>query len=118
LFADRFFSSGGQIAICYASLFELFQGAQKSGSPDRVTDFKANVLVAWNVAYPDSLEIELAARIFASLDSMGFRIGLLDSMIAASAIRYNLTLVTSNTAHFERVQSAGSELKMQNWREP
>ena len=117
LFADQFFSSGGQITICYATLFELFNGALKNGPPERITGFKANVLLAWSVDYPDAHQIELSARIFAALDSVGNRIGLLDSMIAASAIQNGLTLVTSNTAHFERVQAAGFELKMQNWRQ-
>jgi predicted nucleic acid-binding protein len=38
-------------------------------------------------------------------------------MIAAVAIRHGLTLVTGNTAHYERIQRLGYLLTLENWRE-
>jgi len=37
-------------------------------------------------------------------------------MIAAIAIRENLTLVTGNIAHYQRIQALGYALKLSNWR--
>ncbi|MFN8494280.1 MAG: type II toxin-antitoxin system VapC family toxin [Caldilineaceae bacterium] len=44
-----------------------------------------------------------AGEIIGSLHRQGLTIGLPDALIAATAITYNLTLVTYNRAHFEIV---------------
>jgi tRNA(fMet)-specific endonuclease VapC len=52
-----------------------------------------------------------AATIYADLRKNGQPIGHNDVLIAATAIQQNLTLVTNNTAHFQRITS----LKLDNW---
>ncbi len=37
-------------------------------------------------------------------------------MIAAIAIQNNLTLTTGNTTHYQRIQSLGYALRLENWR--
>ena len=37
-------------------------------------------------------------------------------MIAAVAIQNDLTLITGNTAHYERIQQLGYRLRLDNWR--
>jgi predicted nucleic acid-binding protein len=39
-------------------------------------------------------------------------------MIAAVALRLDCTLVTGNTAHYERVRSLGYGLRLEDWRQP
>jgi predicted nucleic acid-binding protein len=37
-------------------------------------------------------------------------------MIAALALRHDLTLVTGNVAHYQRIQALGYNLSLDNWR--
>jgi tRNA(fMet)-specific endonuclease VapC len=46
----------------------------------------------------------------------GQTIGFADPLIAAIAIENGLTLVTGNTSHYERIQSLGYPLLLDNWR--
>lgn len=62
----------------------------------------------------DKVAATLFGRICASLQAKGAPIGILDTLIAAHALSLNLTLVSNNTRHFQRVRG----LKLQNWREP
>jgi len=64
----------------------------------------------------DEHSAELAGRICGDLERIGQPIGLADSMIAATALQYNLTLVTGNLSHYQRIQAIGYELQLDNWR--
>jgi tRNA(fMet)-specific endonuclease VapC len=44
------------------------------------------------------------------------QIGLADAIIAGIAIEQNLTLVSGNLSHYQRIQSLGYSLKLDNWR--
>lgn len=57
---------------------------------------------------------EVAGRIYADLERTGQPIGLADTMIAAIALQKNLTLVTGNLSHYQRLQSLGYALKLDN----
>jgi predicted nucleic acid-binding protein len=45
------------------------------------------------------------------LEKQGFRIGDMDMFIAATALEEEVTLVTGNVKHFERIPG----LKIENW---
>ena len=47
---------------------------------------------------------DTAAEIFRELRRAGFRIGLPDTLIAATALDYGLPVDTDNTEHFRRVR--------------
>ncbi|BAY77258.1 PilT-like protein [Nostoc linckia NIES-25] len=61
-------------------------------------------------------DAELAGRIYADLERTGQPIGLADAIIAAIAIQQNLTLVSGNRSHYQRIQALGYNLKLDNWR--
>ncbi len=61
----------------------------------------------------DSECADHAARIRVSLEAVGTPIGPHDTLIAATALRYQATLVTRNVREFSRVQ----DLHWQNWHE-
>ncbi|WP_445638737.1 PIN domain-containing protein [Nostoc sp. DSM 114161] len=61
-------------------------------------------------------DAELAGRIYADLERTGQPIGLADAIIAAIAIQQNLTLVSGNLSHYQRIQALGYNLKLDNWR--
>ena len=46
---------------------------------------------------------EVFGRIRARLQQQGNRIGNFDAMIAATALQYDLTLLTNNRRHFQRI---------------
>jgi len=60
---------------------------------------------------------ELAGELYARLESAGVPIGRLDPLIAATALRHQLVLVTGNVRHFQRVAELGYPLEIVNWRE-
>jgi tRNA(fMet)-specific endonuclease VapC len=62
----------------------------------------------WNIS-----AAEAYADIRHSLTSAGNVIGIMDMMIAAHALAADLTLVTNNTRHFERL----ALLRLENWTE-
>ena len=64
----------------------------------------------------DLSSAEIAGRIFGDLERTGQPIGRADPMIAAIALRHDLTLVTGNTAHYQRIQSLGYRLKLDYWK--
>jgi predicted nucleic acid-binding protein len=66
------------------------------------------------VVYPRE-EFELAATITAKLADLRMSIGVIDELIATTAISGTYTLVTA-TRHFERVREAGFDFKLANWR--
>jgi len=94
------------IKVSVVTFMELYYGAYKS---QKVTSNLAK----------ESLEIiplgpELAGvfgRLKAQLESSGARLDDFDLAIAASALAYDLTLVTNNVKHFRRVEG----LKLANW---
>lgn len=53
--------------------------------------------------------VEVSARIHASLIREGKQIGINDVYIAATAAKFNLTLVTRNKLHFERIKGLHME---------
>ncbi|WP_339095310.1 PIN domain-containing protein [Deinococcus sp. VB343] len=55
----------------------------------------------------DQQAADIAASIYHQLRSTGQLIDEADLMIAATAVRYNATLVTRNTSHFQRIQGLG-----------
>lgn len=61
-------------------------------------------------------DAELVGRIYADLERIGQTIGYPDSMIAAIASQHNLTLVTGNLSHYQRIQILGYPLRLDNRR--
>ena len=57
-----------------------------------------------------------AAVIKAAGRKQGSILELTDCLIAATAIRIGLTLVTGNTQHFESIRKTGAGLIIDNWR--
>lgn len=104
------------LTISAFTAFELLDGLHRDGQANAIQDFHARVLPSFEVIYPDQDIVTLSAEINAAL-SKGQSIGIVDTLIAATAISRKLTLVNANTKHFPRVQVAGFPLILENWRE-
>ncbi len=90
---------------------ELYYGAEKS---QKQVERKAEVdrLRAALMSIPlQGAVMERFGQLKASLEKQGERLADADLLIAATALENNLTLVTGNLKHFQRVQG----LKMESW---
>ena len=82
------------------------KGYHRLAREDRIQQFLAD-MGALEILTLDPVSGETAGRIFADLERAGQPIGRADPLIAAIALRYDLTLVTGNLGHFQRIQDLG-----------
>jgi tRNA(fMet)-specific endonuclease VapC len=102
------------IKICAVTLMELYYGIHKSRE---VTSNLAKVRMIENAieVLPVGTECaEVFGILKAELEKAGSPLDDFDLTIAACAIVNNLTLVTNNTRHFERIKG----LRQVNWTMP
>lgn len=91
------------LAVSIVSYGELFEGA--IGTPDPVTELARfrRFLDRLALLPLDDAIMERFARIRADLRRRGQLIPDLDLLIAATAMRHDLTLLTRNVRHFHRI---------------
>jgi len=103
--------SPGEVAISIITVFELEYGAQKSRYQQGTRDAMAKFMSPLQVINLDRSSVLESAAIRATLEKKGMPIGPYDLFIAGLARSRGMTLVTNNTAEFERVEG----LKLENW---
>jgi tRNA(fMet)-specific endonuclease VapC len=101
--------------ISTITIMEIVKGFHKVQREEHLQKF-VDGLSAVEILTFDLKSAELAGRIYAELERTGQPIGRADPMIAAIAIQSDLTLITGNTAHYERIQKLGHGLRLGNWR--
>lgn len=115
--AEANVEESGPYTLSTITILEIIKGLHKAGAEDRIqvlmTRFRACEILSLDLS-----SAELAGRICADLEKSGQAIGFADPIIAAIAIRSDLTLVTGNVAHYQRIQKLGYPLRLDNWREP
>ena len=104
-----------RFTISVITVMEVVKGLHKMGRTDALEKFLNGLQAMEVIPFEQNCSI-LAGRMFADLERVGQPIGKADPMIAAIAVQHNLTLVTGNTAHYQRVQELGYSLKLDNWR--
>ncbi len=113
--ATAYRSAFGRYTLSVVTVMEVVRGFQKKQSTRRLQRFLAAV-ASEEILLFDQPDAELAGRIAGDLDRTGQPIGRADPMIAATALRHGLELVTGNTAHYQRIQQLGYPLTLVNWR--
>jgi len=103
-----------EITVCSVVKAELFYGAMKSTHPDKVLTEQKKFLNQFTSLPFDDRAAEEYGRIKAHLARQGTPIGPNDLLIAAIALSNNATLVTHNTAEFNRVPG----LTITDWETP
>jgi tRNA(fMet)-specific endonuclease VapC len=93
---------------------EILYGAARAGQPGLVETLRALVTSAQPVIPFDEKAAEAYGPLRAELERQGRRLDGSDLRIAAIALSRDLTLVTGNVRHFERVPG----LRIENWLEP
>ncbi len=97
--------------ICVISLMELYYGAHKSKKTSSNLAKIKNLEQSLDIIPIGMESVEVFGMLKAQLENDGTRLDDFDLIIASCALTSNLTLVTNNTRHFERI--AG--LKLENW---
>ena len=99
------------IVLCSIVVYELRHGAESSSDPAREHK-KLDVFLApfSSLPFDDACAVK-CAEIRRALERKGETIGPHDLLIAAVALRHNLTLVTHNTREFGRI----STLRWEDW---
>lgn len=99
------------IAVPAVVTYELRYGVARVPESKRLAE-QLEALLGWVTILPlDYAVSQVAARIRVQLERAGQPIGPLDTLIAATALAANATLVTRNTSEFGRVR----ELRVENW---
>lgn len=106
----------GRYTISTVTLTEMVKGLQKRAREDRIQGLITRL--ASEELLPLDLEAAvIAGRIYGALEKSGRTIGRADPLIAGIAVANNLTLVTGNTKHFERIVALGFPLLLDDWRQ-
>jgi len=108
----RFVQHSGRLFISSIVLGELYAWAHRRASPQPLLDRIDNELLAdMSVVDFDVRCAEKFGRIHGQLLQRGQTVSRLDLLIAATALAYDLTLVTHNTHDFENVPG----LRLEDW---
>ncbi|BFH72078.1 hypothetical protein SJAV_00220 [Sulfurisphaera javensis] len=75
-----------------------------------VEEFKEDIEDYFNVICLDNDSIKLSSKIYASLREKGELIDDPDLLIGSICISNNLTLITNNLSHFERLKTYGLKI--------
>lgn len=105
----------GHYTIAAPSVAEIVRGFTQRSQSRQLASFRQS-LPQVEVLSLGAQEADLAGEITGKLTQHGTPIGVIDPMIAAVAIVNELTLVTGNTQHFEKIVALGYPLALANWR--
>ena len=99
------------VAVCSIVKAELFYGAQRSRDPQQALAVQHRFLQPYRSLPLDDAAAAIAGSLRAYLADRGAPIGPYDLLIAAIALAYDCTLVTTNVREFGRVPN----LKLVDW---
>ncbi len=105
----------GRYTLSTITVMEIVKGFHKVQREDRIQQFLTGIRTV-ELLTLDLSGAELAGRIYADLERIGQPIGRADPMIAAIALHNDLTLITGNLSHYQRIESLGYDLRLDNWR--
>ncbi|MBW6509934.1 MAG: type II toxin-antitoxin system VapC family toxin [Desulfuromonadales bacterium] len=100
-----------EIGIPSIVLFELEVGIAKSSAPDKRMEQLEEIISIVSILDFTAKEAKVAAAIRAQLEKAGTPIGPFDTLIGATALANQSTLVTHNTKEFSRI----AKLQIEDW---
>ena len=92
------------VGISLISLAELYEGLLTSSTPEKDEPILQDFLASVEPLTLDDETCRIFARERRHLRAAGTLIGDFDLLIGATALRHDLTLLTNNRRHFERIQ--------------
>jgi tRNA(fMet)-specific endonuclease VapC len=106
----RAVAEGSVVCVCTVVLHELWFGVSKSVRRDFNTErVRAFLSGPIEIVSFDEADARAAGEVRGELERLGARIGAYDALIAGHAVRRGITLVTTNTREFERVEGLSWE---------
>jgi tRNA(fMet)-specific endonuclease VapC len=113
--AHRFFQHAGRLYASSVSLAELYDWANGRRDPDPLRASIQRLLKHEVSLIPfDADCAEEFGRVRAGLRPRGISVDNMDLLIGATALVYDLTVVTHNTRHFRHIPG----LRVENWLMP
>lgn len=97
-------TSPREVALPAVVVYELEVGTAKLGAPTKRRRLLDQLVDSLTVLPFGIEEARVGAQIRVELERAGMKIGPLDNLIAATALRHNATLVTHNVGEFGRVK--------------
>jgi len=97
------------LAISIISIAELWEGVHFSRNPSQSHALLKEFLSGVMILGVDEQTCEHFGRLRGSLRRQGALIADFDLLIAATALRHDLTLLTNNRKHFERIAGLSIE---------
>lgn len=98
-------------SISVITFGELLYGARKSKHPEKNIATANRIAELFPIIDIHKGIIEVCGMIKAKMEQQGTRIADMDALIAATALYMDLTLVTNNKSHFDRI----SDVVIENW---
>jgi predicted nucleic acid-binding protein len=116
--ANTYLNNFDKYTISVITVLEIVKGLHKVKRETQIQQFLQATASFCEVITLKQDSAVLAGRIYAELESTGQSIGWADSTIAAIALEHELTLVTGNTKHYQRIVNLNYPLHLENWRNP
>lgn len=91
------------LGLSIVSLAELYEGEFRSRNPEREALLLREFLLGVEIVPLDETICRIFARERSRLRASGDIIGDMDILIGATALRHDLTLLSNNRRHFERL---------------
>jgi predicted nucleic acid-binding protein len=91
------------LGLSVAALAELYEGVYYSRDPEESERKLNDFLDSVSIVGLDEETARIFGRERGRLRSIGQRIGDMDLMIAATALQYDLILLSNNRRHFDRI---------------
>lgn len=101
--AHRFMQHQGRLHIAAVALAELYAGAYLAPHTAKLLASIRRLLDDVSILPFDEEPARVFGQLRGQLQGSGVTVNPVDLMIAATALAHDLTLVTHNTRHFERV---------------
>ena len=98
-------------AISVVTYGELVYGARKSRLTQRNLAVTRRIAEIFPILDITPSVMDTVTELTALLESKGSRIDEMDLLIASTALCHNMTLVTNDAKHFERIEG----LELENW---
>lgn len=111
--ASTYLAAHGRFTFSIITRYEILRGLMAKNATRQIQAFNDRCRRSNVLPLTDDIVVQ-ASEIYGDLHRRGELITDADILIAATALVHNLTLITENTSHFQRI--AG--LQIESWRNP
>ena len=111
--AQKYLRTHKRFTFSIITRYEILRGLKAKMALQQIAVFEDRCRESRVLPLTDTVVVQ-AAEIYAELHRRGRLISDADILIAATALTHDLTLVTENTGHFDRITG----LRLESWRSP